>query len=111
MFDMMKMMGKVKEAQEEIKKAQAELHHITAFASTGGDLVTVKVNGHKQVVDMKIDPSLLNKEEEIMLKDLIIAATNKALEEVNEKAQAHMQQATRGLLPDIPGFDLGNMMR
>lgn len=111
MLDMMKMMGKVKEAQEKMKEAQSQLAAITVKGSAGGDLVVAKVNGLKQIIDLQIDESLVNHTDKEMMKDLIIAASNKALDEVAIKSQEHMKKATEGLIPDIPGIDLGSMMR
>ena len=111
MLDMMKMMGKVKEAQEKMKEAQSQLVSITAKGSAGGDLVIAEANGLKQIIDLQIDESLVNSADKEMMKDLIIAASNKALDEVSIKSQEHIQKATEGLLPNIPGFDLGTMMK
>ena len=111
MFDMMKMMGKVKEAQEKMKEAQGELAVITAQGSSGGDLVTVTANGLKQIISIKIDDMVANGGDKQMMTDLIIAASNKALEEVSTLSQEHIQKATEGLLPNIPGMDLGSMMK
>ena len=110
-MDMMKMMGKVKEAQEKIKAAQNELGKITATGSAGGDMVIAEANGLKQIIRLNIDDSLINMADKDMMKDLIIAASNKALEAAGNKAQEHLQKATEGLIPNIPGFDLGSMMK
>jgi len=111
MMDMMKMMGKVKEAQAKMQEAQSQLASITAKGSAGGDLVEAQANGLKQIIDLKIDESLVNAADKEMMKDLIIAACNKALEEVTIKSQEHIQKATEGLIPNIPGMDLGSMMK
>ncbi len=111
MFDMMKMMGKVKEAQEKMKEAQGELASITATGSAGGDMVIAEANGLKQIISLQIDDLVANGNDKQMMTDLIIAASNKALEEVSVLAQEHIQKATEGLLPNIPGMDLGNMMK
>lgn len=110
MFDMMKMMGKLKEVQEKVKEAQQGLKNITATAEAGADMVKATVNGHKEVISLDIDESLINKEDSDMMKDLIIAAVNKAISEVEVKAKEHMKSATEGLMPNIPGFDLNNMV-
>lgn len=110
MLDMMKMMGKVKEMQERLKQAQRELGSITAQGSAGGDLVTATANGHRQIVNLQIDASLFNPRDMDMLKDLIIAASNKALDAAAEKAQEQLSKATEGLLPNIPGMDLNSLM-
>ena len=111
MFDMMKMMGKVKEAQEKMKEAQAELAGITAEGSSGGDMVTVTANGLKQVLKIEIDDLVAEGGDKQMMSDLIVAATNNALDNVSVLAQEHLQKATEGMLPNIPGFDLGSMMK
>ena len=56
MFDMMKMMGKVKELQDKMKEAQEKLVTITATGESGGGMVKATVNGKKQVVSIDVDP-------------------------------------------------------
>jgi DNA-binding YbaB/EbfC family protein len=109
MFDIMSIMSKVKEAQVKIKEKQAQLVYLTAEAESGAGLVKVKVNGHRRVVDILIDDSLVNPEDKEMLKDLIVAATNKAFEEIDQKIKEEMKKATEGMMPNIPGMDFGNM--
>ncbi|WP_421869270.1 YbaB/EbfC family nucleoid-associated protein [Marinoscillum sp.] len=110
MFDMMKMMGKLKEVQENVKKAQEGLKDITATGESGAGMVTATVNGNKEVIDLEIDESLITKEDSDMMKDLIIAAINKAISEADVKSKEHMKKATEGMIPNIPGFDLNNMV-
>ncbi|MEQ8335761.1 MAG: YbaB/EbfC family nucleoid-associated protein [Cyclobacteriaceae bacterium] len=110
MFDMMKMMGKVKEVQEKMKKAQEELGSVTAEAESGGGLVKVVVNGRKEVVSLQIDPSLINKDDAEMMQDLVIAAVNLAIQSVEVKAREYLKKATEGVMPNIPGLDLNNLM-
>ena len=50
MFDMMKMMGQIKKAQESMKKAQEELKEITETSESGAGLVQATVNGKKEVI-------------------------------------------------------------
>lgn len=109
MFDMMNMMGKVKEVQEKIKAAQQELGGITADGESGAGMVKASANGHKQIISLEIDPSLLKEEDQEILKDLVIAAVNKAIAAAEEKAKAHLQQATQGVMPNIPGLDLSGL--
>ncbi len=109
MFDMMKMMGKIKEAQEKIQEAQKNLVTIKTSAEAGAGLVKATVNGKKQIVDLQIDKSLINPDDEDMLKDLVIAAVNKAMEEAEILAKESLKKSTDGLLPNIPGMDLGGL--
>ena len=102
------MMGKLKELQSKMAEAQASLVNITASAESGGGLVKATANGTRKLVSLEIDESLLVKEDRDMLADLIVAAANKALDEAGEKGAAEIKSKTSGLLPNIPGMDLGN---
>jgi DNA-binding YbaB/EbfC family protein len=108
MFDMMGMMGKVKELQEKMKQAQDEVQFLTATAESGGGLVKATANGKRNVVKLEIDESLLTPQDRDMLADLVVAAVNKALDEVSEKAKEELKNKTAGLMPNLPGLDLGN---
>jgi DNA-binding YbaB/EbfC family protein len=110
MFDMMKMMGKMKEVQARIKEAQDNLVRIVAHGESGAGLVKATVNGKKQLVSVDIDPSLLKGDDKVILQDLIVAAVNKANEEAEVLAKEEMRKSTEGLLPNIPGLDLSGMM-
>ena len=103
---MMKMMGKVKEVQEKMKSAQEELSKIEVAGESGAGMVIARMNAKKQLLDLEIDPSILKDEDKDLLKDLIIAAVNKAIEAAEEKSKEHLQKATEGMLPNIPGLDL-----
>lgn len=109
MFDMMKMMGQIKEVQGKVKKAQENLVHITAEGEAGAGMVKAVVNGKKQVISINIDSSLVNDNDREMIQDLTVAAINKAMEEVDVLAKEEMRKATDGVLPNIPGMDLGGM--
>lgn len=109
LFDMAGMMGKVKEMQTKMQEAQEKLGDITAEGEAGAGMVKVTVNGKKSLVKVKIEPELINPDDKEMLEDLIVAATNKALEKVEELAKTEMQNLTQGMIPNIPGMDLGSM--
>jgi nucleoid-associated protein EbfC len=109
MFDMMKMMGKIKEAQEKIKEAQENLAHVHVTAEAGAGMVKATVNGQKKLIKLEIDEDLIKPEDKEMLRDLIIGAVNKAMAEVEVKAKEELRKSTEGIVPNIPGFDLGNL--
>lgn len=109
MFDLMGIMNKVKEAQAKIKEAQVKLVHLKAEGEAGAGMVKVVVNGNRKIVAIHMDDSLVNIGDKEMLGDLIVAATNKALEEIEVKIKEEMKSATEGMMPNIPGMDLGNM--
>jgi len=110
MFDMNKMMEKVKEVQEKMKQAQDQLENITATAEAGAGMVKATVNGKKKVLDIEIDNDIIKPEDKEIIQDLVVAAVNKALDEVDIKAKEEMKKHTEGFMPNIPGFDFGNMV-
>lgn len=109
MKDMMKMFGKVREMQSKLQEVQEELVNITAEGEAGGGMVKAVANGKKQVIKLDIDPDIIKSDDKEMLQDLIVAAVNKALEGAEEKSKEHMQKSTEGMMPNIPGMDLGGM--
>ncbi len=110
MFDMMKMLGKVKEMQSKLTDAQEKLSGIIAEGEAGGGLVKAVANGKKQLISLEIDKDLARPEDLEMLQDLVVAAVNKALEAAEIKSKEFMQKETEGIMPNIPGMDLGSLM-
>jgi nucleoid-associated protein EbfC len=108
MFDMMGMMGKMKEVQAKMKEAQDNLQHITVTAESGAGLVKATVNGQRKLLKIEIDESIMNTNDRDMVNDLVVAAVNNAMLTAGERAQEEMKKSTEGLLPNIPGLDLGN---
>jgi len=103
------MMGKVKEMQAKMKDAQDQLEQITTEAEAGAGMVKVKVNGKKQILQIELDPALVTPDQLPILQDLLVAAINKAQDNAEELARQAMAKATEGLLPSIPGMDLGSL--
>ncbi|MGC8718814.1 MAG: YbaB/EbfC family nucleoid-associated protein [Thermodesulforhabdaceae bacterium] len=101
------LIGPLKAFQEKMEQVQESLERQTVEASSGGGMVTVTVNGKLEVVDIKIDPQLLQFEDVRMLEDLIIAAVNDALRRAQELMAQELSKLAGGLsLPGlkIPGF-------
>ncbi|MBX2843142.1 MAG: YbaB/EbfC family nucleoid-associated protein [Flammeovirgaceae bacterium] len=108
-MDMMKMLGKMKDVQAKLQEAQENLVNVKSTAEAGGGMVKATVNGKKQVVELDIDDDLFKPEDKVMLKDLVIAAINKAIEDVEVKSKEELKKSTEGFLPNIPGMDFGNL--
>lgn len=109
-MNMMDMFGKMKEVQSRMKDAQETLRNVTETGDAGAGMVKVTVNGLKNVLSVEIDPDLIKADDREMLQDLIVAATNKAMGNIETKAREHLRQATEGLLPNIPGLNLDGLM-
>jgi DNA-binding YbaB/EbfC family protein len=82
MGQMAGLMGKLPRIKEEFAKFQAKSAEITAEAKAGGDMVTVRVNGKMQILSCRINSETAPLQDREMLEDLIVAATNQALEKV-----------------------------
>ncbi|MFO7303702.1 MAG: YbaB/EbfC family nucleoid-associated protein [Acidobacteriota bacterium] len=98
-MNIQKMMQQAQQMQERLQKQMAEM---TVEASAGGGMVTVRVNGHKNVLSLEIDPEVVSKDDVEMLQDLIVAALNDAHRKVDEALASHMQGMMGGLR--IPGL-------
>ena len=96
---MQQMMKQAQQMQEKMQKQMAELR---VEATAGGGMVTVVLNGAKQVISLKIDPEAVSKDDVEMLQDLILAALNDA----QRKADDAMQQQMGGMMGGlkIPGL-------
>ena len=110
MFDMMKMMGKMKEVQARLKEAQDNLAKLSAHGESGGGMVKATVNGKKQLIALDIDVTILKGEDKILIQDLVVAAVNIASDKAEIMAKEELKKSTEGLLPNIPGLDLSNLM-
>ena len=94
------MMKQAQQMQERLQKQMAELR---VEGDEGGGMVTVIINGAKQVQSLKIDPEVVSKDDVGMLQDLIVAALNDAY----RKADEEMAHTMGGMLP--PGMKLPGM--
>jgi DNA-binding YbaB/EbfC family protein len=95
-FDMIR---HAKEMQERLQKQMAE---VQVEATAGGGMVTVKMNGAKQVQSLVLDPAVVSKDDVEMLQDMIVAALNDAQRKVDERLGGAMQGLLGGL--KIPGL-------
>jgi hypothetical protein len=97
-LDIGEMMRKAREMQEEM---QREISRIRVEASAGGGIVTVAMNGAKELLDLKIDPEAVKGGDVEMLQDLIIAAVNEAGRKTDEATRSKLGSKLGGL--GLPG--------
>jgi len=98
-MDIQEMMKQAQQMQERLQKQVADLR---VEATAGGGMVTVIVNGTKQVQSITIDPDVVSKDEVEMLQDLIVAAINDAGRRIDEQISQSMNGLMGGL--NIPGL-------
>jgi DNA-binding YbaB/EbfC family protein len=102
MGNMQKMMKQMQKMQKDMAKAQEELSVKTVEGTAGGGMVTVIVNGQKEVVDVNIKEEVVDPEDIEMLQDLVLAATNDALKKMDDLTNDTMGQFTKGM--NLPGM-------
>lgn len=95
--DMNQMMRQVQQMQAEMVKAQESLKEEVVEASAGGGMVTVRVNGELEVLELRIDPEVIDPEDVDLLQDMVQAAVNEALRSAQELAASKLGAATGGL--------------
>ena len=103
--NMSKMLKQAQEMQKQIEKVQNQLSDMIIEAESGGGMVTVKVNGKQEVLELVIDPDAMKEDKEI-LEDLIISALNKGLSKAQFDSQEKMNSVTGGMMSGlkIPGM-------
>ncbi|NNE91945.1 MAG: YbaB/EbfC family nucleoid-associated protein [Verrucomicrobiales bacterium] len=100
-----KMMKQAQQMQKKMAEMQAELAEKEVEASVGGGKVTVKANGGGEVLEIKIDPAVVDPEDVEMLEDLILSGVKQAIEQGKEIQQSEMGKVTAGMgLP--PGLGM-----
>jgi DNA-binding YbaB/EbfC family protein len=99
MKNLQKIMKQAQQMQEQMQKAMEDL---VVDGSAGGGMVTARMNGAKQLLELHLDPEVVDQEEVEMLQDMIVAAINDAARRVDEALQEQMQGLTGGM--PIPGM-------
>ena len=106
---MANMFGKMREMQAKLKEAQDNLESITAEGESGGGMVKAVVNGKKKVISISLEDNLMTPHDKEIAQDLIVAAVNNALANVEAKSAEAIKKSTEGMMPNIPGLDLSKM--
>jgi DNA-binding YbaB/EbfC family protein len=98
-MNIQQMMKQAQQMQERLQKQMAEMH---VEATSGGGMVSVTMNGLKQIQSLKIDPEVVSKDDVEMLQDLIVAAINDAQRKVEDEMNRQVGGMMGGL--KIPGM-------
>ncbi len=102
MANMNQLMKQAQQMQMKMKALQGELDSREFEASSGGGMVTVRVNGKQELLDIKINPECVDPSDVEMLEDLIKTAVSTAMNEASETVSKAMSKVTGGM--NIPGL-------
>ncbi len=95
-------MKQAQKAMEEMKRMQEELENERIESSSGGGMVTATVTGSAKLVDIKIDPQVVDPDDLEMLQDLVVTAVREAQQKAEEARVERVQSLTGGM--NIPGL-------
>ncbi len=96
------MMRRVQKMQEDMQNAQAEVEATVFEAAAGGGAVNAKINGKKELLEVKIDPEVVDPDDVEMLEDLIVAAVNEGMKQADAALESKMGAITGGM--NLPGM-------
>jgi len=96
------MLSQFRQVQENLEKRIGEL---SVEASAGGGMVTVKMNGQKQLTEVRIEPEVFKSKDQEMLQELFLAAVNEATRRVDEELSKQVKDITGGV-PGIMGMKI-----
>jgi DNA-binding YbaB/EbfC family protein len=98
----MNMQQLMKQAQKMQEQLQKQMETTTVEATAGGGMVSVKMNGNKQLISVQVDPEVFTSGDKDMLQDLIVAAVNEGIRKVEETLNSSIGGMTGGM--KIPGL-------
>jgi DNA-binding YbaB/EbfC family protein len=98
----MNMQQLMKQAQKMQEQLQKQMETTVVEATAGGGMVSVKMNGNKQLLSLQVDPEVFNGGDKEMLQDLILAAVNEGVRKVDETLSNQLGNLTGGM--KIPGL-------
>ena len=104
---MNEMLRQAQKMQEDMAQKQAELEERVYDISAGGGVVNIKINGKKEITELKIAPEIVDPDDVETLEDILIAAVNEAVSKVENTSNEDMQKITGalgGLGGGIPGL-------
>jgi len=97
MFDIKKMMDAIKDASQMQQKVQEELRNEVVMGSSGGGMVTTKMNGHFELLELNIEPSVYQMNDPAFLQDMVKAAVNDASKRAQELLAEKMKSLSTSL--------------
>ena len=103
--NMSKLLKQAQDMQQKLEEAQSQLGDIVVDAEAGGGMVSVKINGNQEILELTIDDEAYEEDKEL-LEDLIVSAINKGIKKAKNDSQEKMSSITGGMMGGlrIPGI-------
>ena len=100
-----KLLKQAQDMQKKLEEAQSQLGDIVVAAEAGGGMVSVKINGNQEILELTIDDEAYEEDKEL-LEDLIVSAINKGIKKAKNDSQEKMSSITGGMMGGlrIPGI-------
>ncbi len=95
------MLAQFRQVQEKLEK---QIDELSVEASAGGGMVSVKMNGQKQLTEVRIEPEVFKSKDQEMLQELVLAAVNEATRRVDEELSKQLKDVTG--VPGIMGLKI-----
>lgn len=99
------LMKQIQEMQARMAEVQAELEELRVTGTSGGGMVQATLNGKQELLEIKIEPEVIDPAEKEMLEELVVAAVSQAREKATELQKTKLGEVTGGL--PIPGLGGG----
>ena len=98
-LDMSALLKQAQKMQDDMQKTQDELETMEVEGSAGGGMVTVKANGKKKILSLKINPEAVDADDVEDLEDLVMAAVNQAIDNADKLSSDELNK----VMPKLPG--------
>ena len=96
-MNMQAMMKRAQKMQKQMMAAQQDLANQEFVGQAPDEMVTAKVNGNKKLIDLQVKPEAVDPDDVDILTDLVMAAVNNAMQEVDKAAENKLGKYTKGL--------------
>lgn len=100
--NMQSMIRQAQKMQEDIEAKKAELEEKEYVVTSGGGMVEITLKGNHEVKTIGLNPEVVDPEDVEMLEDMLVAAFNEAIRQINEESERELEKVTGGL--NIPGL-------
>ncbi|MCM1285186.1 MAG: YbaB/EbfC family nucleoid-associated protein [Acetobacter sp.] len=100
--NMQSMLRQAQKMQENLEAKKAELEAKDYVVTSGGGMVEITVSGNHQVKSIGLNPEVVDPDDVEMLEDMLVAAFNEAMRQIEEESEREMEKVTGGL--NIPGL-------